>query len=119
MSPRLAELCRRPWRGIAALAFIAVVPKCVACLAAYVGLGAMLGLGGPELCGAPTESSHVSVLIVSALLLSVGLAGATMCKDSIPSRLRSLRWFPKLDRSPTPAPATWRHNGPTPPRIER
>jgi hypothetical protein len=33
-------------------ALLALAPKCLLCAAAYVGLGAALGLGGPEICGA-------------------------------------------------------------------
>jgi hypothetical protein len=58
MSSPLAKLARRPWRGVAALALLAVAPKCVVCLVgAYAGLGALLGLAGPELCGAPADPS--------------------------------------------------------------
>jgi len=80
MSPRLTELCRRPWRGLAALALLILAPKCIACVAAYVGLGAALGFGGPELCGAPAEPSHAPALIASALLVSVGLACVSVRK---------------------------------------
>jgi len=34
------------------LAAIAVTPKCILCAVGYTSLGAALGLGGPELCGA-------------------------------------------------------------------
>ena len=37
-------------------ALLALTPKCLLCLAAYAGLGAALGLGGPEMCGAPAGS---------------------------------------------------------------
>lgn len=73
MSPRLADSLRLPWRSIAALALLAVAPKCVACLVAYIGLGAALGLGGPELCGVAAAPSHAIVLIVSAVLLTIGI----------------------------------------------
>jgi hypothetical protein len=74
MSPRLTEVFRRPWRGLAALALLAFAPKCIVCLAVYAGLGAVLGLGGPELCGSPADPSHAPVLITAALLLTIGLA---------------------------------------------
>lgn len=32
-------------------ALLAVAPKCAWCILAYAGLGASLGLGGPEICG--------------------------------------------------------------------
>lgn len=31
---------------------LALVPKCGLCVLGYLGLGAALGLGGPEICGA-------------------------------------------------------------------
>lgn len=37
---------------LAAGALLVLVPKCLLCAAAYAGLGAALGLGGPEICGA-------------------------------------------------------------------
>jgi hypothetical protein len=60
---RQSELSRRGARLLAPAALLAIAPKCLLCLLAYVGLGAALGLGGPELCGAsggakaPWESS--------------------------------------------------------------
>jgi predicted Co/Zn/Cd cation transporter (cation efflux family) len=47
----LERLPRRRW--LISAAVLALTPKCVLCLAAYAGIGAALGLGGPELCGAP------------------------------------------------------------------
>lgn len=72
MPSRPSNLLRHPWRGVAALALLAVVPKCVVCAAAYFGLGALLGLGGPELCGAPTGPSFAGTTVFAAC----GLAGA-------------------------------------------
>jgi hypothetical protein len=62
--PRLEIL--RGWLVPAAL--FAVAPKCILCVIAYAGLGTALGLGGPELCGAPDR--------VSALPLLLGTVGA-------------------------------------------
>ncbi len=55
-SRRLAEVLRRGsrWSAPAALALLA--PKCLVCVAAYAGLGAALGLGGREMCGAAAAS---------------------------------------------------------------
>jgi len=54
--PQLREDSRRGLRRargwMIPAALLVVAPKCVACLLAYAGVGAMLGLGGPELCGA-------------------------------------------------------------------
>jgi hypothetical protein len=52
MSSRRVELPPRSIRWFLPVALLALAPKCVLCVAAYVGLGAALGLGGPELCGA-------------------------------------------------------------------
>jgi hypothetical protein len=37
-------------------ALLALAPKCVLCVLAYVGLGTALGLSGQELCGAASQS---------------------------------------------------------------
>jgi hypothetical protein len=37
-------------------ALFALMPKCLLCMVAYAGLGAALGLGGPEICGASAGS---------------------------------------------------------------
>lgn len=68
---------------------LALVPKCLACLAAYAGLGAAFGLGGPELCGATTRSPGSAVLA----LATAALAGALTSRFL---RSRSARRFPHL-----------------------
>jgi hypothetical protein len=73
MSPRLTEFFRRPWRGLAAITLLAFAPKCIVCLAVYAGLGTVLGLGGPELCGAPADPSHAPVLIAAAIPLTISI----------------------------------------------
>ena len=60
-------------RWSAPLALLAVAPKCLLCLAGYAGLGAALGLGGPELCGAPAGEPGAWVPLLA--LLGAGLAG--------------------------------------------
>jgi hypothetical protein len=54
---------------LAALALLLFAPKCLVCAATYAGLGTALGLGGPELCGAPPDHD------VRWLLLGVPAAG--------------------------------------------
>jgi hypothetical protein len=50
--PRLpTETTRRPALWLAAVGLLALVPKCLLCVVAYLGLGATLGLGGSEICG--------------------------------------------------------------------
>ena len=43
-------------RWLLPTALLALTPKCLLCMAAYAGLGTALGLGGPEICGAPAGS---------------------------------------------------------------
>ena len=76
MPSRPANALRRPWRGLAALTVLALTPKCVVCLAAYLGLVTALGLGGPEICGASSNPSHahVALLIASTLFVLTGIA---------------------------------------------
>jgi len=50
-------------------ALIALTPKCALCLLAYAGLGTVLGIGGPELCGSSTSATD-------SLVLATGLIGA-------------------------------------------
>lgn len=57
--PRLEIL--RGWLVPAAL--LAVAPKCILCGLAYAGLGTALGLGGPEVCGAPDRISALPPLL--------------------------------------------------------
>lgn len=76
MSSRRADLLRQSSRWATSLALLALMPKCVLCVAAYVGLGAAFGLGAPELCGAPAGApgAWTSALVAPAIALgSVGL----------------------------------------------
>jgi len=52
------------------------MPKCGLCVAAYVGFGAAVGLGAPELCGASAGApgAWTSALVAPAIALGgVGL----------------------------------------------
>lgn len=91
MKPRWPwpEIIRRPLRWPAPLALLALAPKCLLCLAGYAGLGAALGLGGPELCGGPAGESGAWVSALA--LLGAGFAGVAMlgairrrCGRSVP-----------------------------------
>jgi hypothetical protein len=73
MPSRPAELSRRIARRLGPAALLAVAPKCLLCVAAYAGLGAVAELGGPELCGAPGALPDWS-LGISALAW-MGFAG--------------------------------------------
>jgi len=65
------EFSRRTVRWLGPAALLALTPKCLLCVLAYAGLGAALGLGGPELCGAPAGSPATWV----ASLAWLGIAG--------------------------------------------
>ena len=54
-SPR-TDVSRRAVRWLWPAALLALAPKCLLCVLAYAGLGASLGLGGPEICGASAGS---------------------------------------------------------------
>jgi hypothetical protein len=77
MSPSRIKSFRRSVSWLLPATLLALTPKCLLCLAAYAGIGAALGLGGPEICGA-TESSAMqpwtaSFLLGGAALSAVGL----------------------------------------------
>jgi hypothetical protein len=61
----------RVWLIPAAL--LALTPKCILCLAAYAGIGAALGLGGPEICGA-AQSSTMKLWMASFVLSGAALS---------------------------------------------
>jgi hypothetical protein len=76
MPPR-AEVLRRAARWLTPAAALALMPKCLLCLLAYAGLGAALGLGGPEICGAPSGSAGSwmsSLALPGVVLLIIALA---------------------------------------------
>ena len=76
MFSRSSEILRR-WLLPAVL--LAAAPKCVLCLLAYAGVGAALGLGGSEMCGATD-----SVALPAGLTLTGVLAAAAyiVCRFS-------------------------------------
>ncbi len=73
MSPRLSQPSERAGdsRGwLIPAALLALTPKCALCLLAYAGLGSLLGIGGPELCGEPNSApGHWALLTVSGVIL--------------------------------------------------
>jgi hypothetical protein len=69
MSPPKPERLRR-WLVPAAL--LAVMPKCALCMAGYFGLATALGLGGPEICGAPVNGFAHPRLWLSAAGFATG-----------------------------------------------
>jgi hypothetical protein len=63
----------RSWLMPAVL--LALAPKCLLCVAAYLGLGAVLRFGGPELCGASGNGAGHWLVWLPALGLTAGAIG--------------------------------------------
>jgi len=61
MSQWRAEKVGSRFRWLVVGGSVALAPKCLLCLAAYAGAGAALGLGGREICGAPSDAIGASV----------------------------------------------------------
>ena len=68
-----AKFVRHAVRSLLPAAAVALGPKCFLCVAAYLGLGAALGLGGQEICGAYAPSSITWVLSLAWLGFVGGL----------------------------------------------
>lgn len=71
-----SERTHRLRRWLIPATVLALVPKCLLCGLAYAGLGTVLSLGGPEICGATgtewswaTALSVLWVIIVGTLVL--------------------------------------------------
>ncbi len=77
MRSRTPEILRQRLAGargwLIPAALLALAPKCVLCVLAYAGLGAVLGFGGPELCGAAGDATGTWVWLL-ALGAAVGIA---------------------------------------------
>lgn len=75
MHSRRIEFSRagRAVRWLLPTALFALTPKCLLCVAAYAGLGAALGLGGPEICGASAGSRDSWASSLAWLGVAVGL----------------------------------------------
>jgi len=74
MSPRVLELRRPRFRWMVPGAIVILAPKCVLCLAAYLGIGSTLGWTGAEICSAQNTGPmhNVAWLVVGAVALGVG-----------------------------------------------
>jgi len=76
MSPSPSNYFRRSVRWLLPAALLAFTPKCLVCLLAYAGIGASLGIGGPEICGAASSSTvtlwTVSFVVGGTALSAVG-----------------------------------------------
>lgn len=72
MLPSRTKSVRR-WVWLPVAVVLAAAPKCLLCLAAYAGVGALLGLklAGPEICGA-TASPLSGPIIWISVVASIG-----------------------------------------------
>lgn len=71
--PSRTRLLHRPTGWIPPVVLLALIPKCFLCLAAYTGMGAALGLSGPEICGAAADPTFpwMSVLVLGGVAASL------------------------------------------------
>ncbi len=74
------------WRSFVALALFAAAPKCLLCLAVWLGLGTLLGVGGPELCGAVPGTVDAETV---ALYVGAGLALGALGYKALRARGRN------------------------------
>jgi hypothetical protein len=70
-----AEFSRRAGRWLLPTALLALAPKCLLCVAAYVGLGTALGLRTPEICGASADSVGAWATSLTWLAIAAAVAG--------------------------------------------
>lgn len=91
MSPSRANVRRLLWLPVAAV--FAAAPKCVLCLAAYAGVGALFGLKltGPEICGGTASGPNAVVLALAAVALAAGGFWAYRATRHLRRRVR--RWL--------------------------
>lgn len=66
---------RRLTQVLVAAVLAAVAPKCALCLYGYVGAGAVLGWGGPEVCGSLASPSALTALGSAMAGSAVATAG--------------------------------------------
>jgi hypothetical protein len=88
-SPRI-KVSRRAVGWFLPAAMFALTPKCVICVVAYAGLGAALGLGRSEICGASAGSpgswaSWLAWLSVAGTLGMIGFLASGRCALSAPT----------------------------------
>jgi hypothetical protein len=75
MSQWIAENLRRPFRPLASVALLALAPKCMVCVLAYAGIGAIFGLQGPEICGAAASSRGLWASPPAQFGFALGIVG--------------------------------------------
>jgi hypothetical protein len=75
MSRSLSKFLRHPFWSLASIALAALAPKCAVCMLAYAGIGAVLGLGSPLVCGSAAGSPSSWELSLMAFAVALGIAG--------------------------------------------
>ncbi|MCD6051423.1 MAG: hypothetical protein K0Q55_2827 [Verrucomicrobia bacterium] len=77
------EISLRTVRWLWPAALLALMPKCLLCVLAYVGLGTAFGLGGPEICGASAGSlvAWASWLAWLGAIIGLGALGFFMSRS--------------------------------------
>ena len=75
MSPRAPELRRRWIRWLVPGALVVLAPKCVLCVAGWLGLGATLGWTGVEICGVPDNTATHGVAWLAVATVALGGGG--------------------------------------------
>jgi hypothetical protein len=90
MQSQRTEFPQRAARWLWPTALLALTPKCVLCVLAYVGFGAALGLGGPEICGGSVDSpaSWASTLAWLGVAGALGAFGLLVCCPCVRLRRR-------------------------------
>jgi hypothetical protein len=76
MRSRPIESSHSAVRWILPTALLALAPKCLLCVAAYAGLGALLGLGGSEICGASDAPQIGWALRLALMGVGIGISVA-------------------------------------------
>ncbi|MBC8041561.1 MAG: hypothetical protein H7Y06_13540 [Opitutaceae bacterium] len=76
MPSALPEFSRRSVRWLWPATLLALAPKCVLCVIAYAGLGAALGIGGPEICGASADSPTAWSTVLAWVGAAMGISAA-------------------------------------------
>jgi hypothetical protein len=78
MPSQRVEFLRGLRRWLVPAALLTFTPKCALCVLGYVGLGTAIGLGGRELCGAPTEGPTPPGILLALLALCGAATSATL-----------------------------------------
>jgi hypothetical protein len=74
VQPSRTNRVHRAARWLLGIAALVLAPKCLLCVAGYIGLGALLGITGPEFCGvASTGAPGWRLPVIGAGLLLVGV----------------------------------------------